>query len=66
MDHASIAKVAEAMIAFLGSSAVAEARKKAAEALDRGDLGDFQAWHAILWAVRGRLNRPSPGLQAKL
>jgi hypothetical protein len=55
MDHASIAKVAEAMISVLGSSAVAEARQKAAEALDQGDLGAFHAWQSIMRAARSAL-----------
>jgi hypothetical protein len=52
MDHASITKVAEAMVAVLGSSAPTEARKKAAEALDAGDEGAFRAWHLIMKAAR--------------
>jgi hypothetical protein len=59
MDHASITKVAEAMISFLGSSAAIEARTKAREALDRGDLGAFKAWHMIMRGVRSALkNQP--------
>jgi len=45
LDHASITKVAEAMISVLGSSAVIEARQKAVKALDEGDLRAFRAWH---------------------
>ena len=52
MDHASITKVAEAMVAVLGSSAATEARKKAAEALDAGDEGAFRVWHLIMKAAR--------------
>ena len=59
MDHASITKVAEAMISVLGSSAVLEARQKAVEALDRGDLGAFRAWHSILKAARDTLSSRS-------
>lgn len=55
MDQASIAKVAEAMISVLGASAVVEARRKAAEALDQGDQGAFRAWYLILDAARQRL-----------
>ena len=61
MDHASITKVAEAMISILGSSAIVEARRKAAEALDSGDLDAFRAWHSIMRAARsnlGKANRP--------
>jgi hypothetical protein len=59
MDHASIAKVAEAMISVLGSSATIEARRKATEALDRGDLGAFRAWHSIMRAARSAIGRDS-------
>ena len=59
MDQASITKVAEAMISVLGSSAILEARHQAAEALDRGDLGAFRAWHSILRAARDVLGSRS-------
>jgi hypothetical protein len=45
-------RVAQRMISQFGSSAVLEARRRAAEALDRGDLSGFRGWHAILKAVR--------------
>ena len=60
MDHASIAKVAEAMISVLGSSAVVEARQKAIEAVDRGDLGAFRAWHSIMQAARSAIGGNNP------
>ena len=59
MDPASISKVADAMVAFLGSSAVIEARKKAGEALDVGDVNAFRAWHTVLKTVRATVARPA-------
>jgi hypothetical protein len=55
MDHASITRVAEAMISFLGSSAMIEARTRACEALDRGDMAAFKAWRSIMQSVRSTL-----------
>ena len=55
MDHGSLQRVAEAMVSVLGSSAFLEARSKAIEALDRGDMGAFKAWHRIMGAVRAAL-----------
>jgi hypothetical protein len=60
MDHASLTKVAEAMISVLGSSAIVEARQKAAEALDRGDLAAFRAWHSIMRAARSAIGLDKP------
>ena len=57
MDHASVNKVAESMIAFLGSAAATEARQRAAEALDRGDENAFRVWHLIMKAARSRLQQ---------
>lgn len=61
MDYAGITKVAEAMISVLGSSAIVEARRKAAEALDTGDLDGFRAWHAIMKIARSILGKGSQG-----
>lgn len=58
MDHTSIHRVAEAMVAFLGSSAATEARRKCAEALDEGDVAAFRAWHLIMKAARSIAEQP--------
>ena len=59
MDHSGIMKVAEAMISVLGSSAALEARRKASEALDQGDMGAFRAWHQIFRVARTILRNRS-------
>jgi hypothetical protein len=45
-------KVAEAMISVQGDLAPVEARRKAAEALEQGDIAGFRAWCLVLRATR--------------
>jgi hypothetical protein len=59
MDHSGITRVAEAMVAFLGSRAISEARQKASEALDRGQEDEFRAWHRIMKAAQSVLRSNS-------
>jgi hypothetical protein len=55
-DSRAIDLVARTMVSLYGSQAVAELRRRAAAALDAGDMDSYAGWQAILHAAKTGLS----------